>query len=101
MRKIVLTIILVFGLGIVSSSCEKPKKENTDEKQEMIKHDVQKEEVDLHDHSNELAMTHYQCPMKCEGDKTYNKKGSCPVCEMDLKEVEPSEIIKSDKKEDE
>jgi len=22
----------------------------------------------------------YQCPMKCEGDKTYNAPGNCPVC---------------------
>ena len=29
----------------------------------------------------------YACPMKCEGDKTYDKPGSCPVCKMDLKEV--------------
>ena len=27
----------------------------------------------------------YQCPMKCEGDKTYSKIGSCPICKMDLK----------------
>ncbi|OUR92311.1 SCO family protein [Flavobacteriales bacterium 34_180_T64] len=26
----------------------------------------------------------YQCPMKCEGDKTYEKEGSCPVCNMDI-----------------
>jgi protein SCO1/2 len=30
----------------------------------------------------------YQCPMKCEGDKTYDQPGSCPVCHMDLKMVE-------------
>ena len=30
----------------------------------------------------------YQCPMKCEGDKTYSEEGSCPVCGMDLVEVE-------------
>ena len=30
----------------------------------------------------------YQCPMQCEGDKTYDKEGKCPVCEMDLKKVE-------------
>jgi len=30
----------------------------------------------------------YQCPMKCEGDKTYNEKGSCPVCKMDLMPIE-------------
>jgi P-type Cu+ transporter len=28
----------------------------------------------------------YYCPMHCEGDKTYNKPGSCPVCGMDLVE---------------
>ncbi|MBC7885392.1 MAG: hypothetical protein H7X99_07945 [Saprospiraceae bacterium] len=28
----------------------------------------------------------YQCPMKCEGEKTYDKPGTCPVCKMDLKE---------------
>ncbi|MBC7650975.1 MAG: hypothetical protein H7101_04435 [Deinococcales bacterium] len=27
----------------------------------------------------------YQCPMKCEGDKTYNKAGECPKCGMNLK----------------
>lgn len=26
----------------------------------------------------------YYCPMHCEGDKTYTKPGSCPVCGMDL-----------------
>ena len=30
----------------------------------------------------------YQCPMKCEGDKTYNKPGQCPKCNMDLVKVE-------------
>lgn len=30
----------------------------------------------------------YQCPMKCEGDKTYDAPGSCPVCKMDLAAVE-------------
>ncbi|MFZ1559716.1 MAG: heavy metal-binding domain-containing protein [Saprospiraceae bacterium] len=28
----------------------------------------------------------YQCPMKCEGEKTYDKPGKCPKCSMDLKE---------------
>ncbi|MBW8050466.1 MAG: hypothetical protein FVQ77_09035 [Cytophagales bacterium] len=30
----------------------------------------------------------YQCPMKCEGDKTYEEKGTCPVCKMELAKVE-------------
>lgn len=33
----------------------------------------------------ETAM--YQCPMKCEGDKMYAEKGTCPICKMDLKLV--------------
>ena len=26
----------------------------------------------------------YQCPMKCEAEKTYQNEGTCPVCKMDL-----------------
>jgi P-type Cu+ transporter len=28
----------------------------------------------------------YYCPMHCEGEKTYDKHGDCPVCGMDLVE---------------
>ncbi len=28
----------------------------------------------------------YACPMHCEGDKTYDEPGDCPVCGMHLKE---------------
>jgi len=28
--------------------------------------------------------TKYQCPMHCEGNKTYNQSGECPVCNMKL-----------------
>ncbi|MCF6365377.1 MAG: hypothetical protein L3J35_04165 [Bacteroidales bacterium] len=28
----------------------------------------------------------WACPMKCEGKKTYDKAGQCPVCGMNLKE---------------
>lgn len=28
----------------------------------------------------------FYCPMRCEGDKTYDKAGDCPVCGMDLVE---------------
>ncbi len=30
----------------------------------------------------------YYCPMRCEGDKTYDHPGDCPVCGMDLLKVE-------------
>ena len=33
----------------------------------------------------------YYCPMHCEGDKTYNAPGDCPVCGMDLvQEAKPA-----------
>lgn len=32
----------------------------------------------------------YQCPMKCEGEKTYSKAGKCPVCNMNLKAKTPA-----------
>lgn len=37
----------------------------------------------------ETAM--YQCPMKCEGDKMYAEKGTCPICKMDLELVAKEE----------
>ncbi|MDQ1167361.1 heavy metal translocating P-type ATPase [Flavobacterium sp. SORGH_AS_0622] len=41
-----------------------------------------------HDHTKKVhqpsANGIYYCPMHCEGDKTYNKPGDCPVCGMDL-----------------
>ena len=41
---------------------------------------TKKAKTTMHAHSAQ-----YQCPMKCEGDKTYAKAGKCPVCNMNLK----------------
>lgn len=38
--------------------------------------------------NNQDLVEIYQCPMQCEGDKTYDEPGSCPVCKMDLKVVD-------------
>ena len=35
----------------------------------------------------------YYCPMHCEGDKTYDKAGQCPVCGMNLEKL-PSLSVK-------
>lgn len=59
--KLILTVIAV-GLAFVS--CNNTVKQN----------------------NGELAV--YQCPMQCEGDKTYTEEGSCTVCKMDLKLVD-------------
>ncbi len=37
-------------------------------------------------HANHAVQ--YQCPMHCEGDKTYDKAGKCTVCGMALKKVD-------------
>jgi len=35
----------------------------------------------------------FYCPMHCEGDKTYDKAGDCPVCGMDL--VQQASVVSS------
>lgn len=35
------------------------------------------------DNENQSA-NKYKCPMNCEGDKTYDAPGRCPVCKMNL-----------------
>lgn len=37
------------------------------------------------------AKDSYTCPMKCEGDKIYEKAGDCPKCGMHLKESKKEE----------
>ena len=41
----------------------------------------------------------YQCPMKCEGEKEYAEKGSCPICKMDLKSIE-NRVLKEEASDD-
>lgn len=36
------------------------------------------------------------CPMHCEGDKTYDKPGDCPVCGMDLVEEQNLSVASSE-----
>ncbi|MBE0663857.1 MAG: copper-translocating P-type ATPase [Bacteroidales bacterium] len=48
----------------------------------------------VHDHEHQEAKAggksggKYYCPMHCEGDKTYDQPGDCPVCGMHLKKEE-------------
>jgi len=37
-----------------------------------------------HDHVHHTSSGEYYCPMRCEGDKTYDQPGDCPVCGMHL-----------------
>jgi Cu2+-exporting ATPase len=39
----------------------------------------------------------FYCPMHCEGEKTYDKPGDCPVCGMDLVEQPTADVEEEDK----
>jgi Cu2+-exporting ATPase len=39
----------------------------------------------------------FYCPMHCEGAKTYDKPGDCPVCGMDLVEQPTADVEEEDK----
>lgn len=72
MRRLFLLLVVVFAVNITFNAC---KSEKTEEKKEQISSES-KEEV---------KTIKYQCPMKCEKEKTYDKEGKCPVCEMKLR----------------
>lgn len=46
-------------------------------------------EKDEHDDHEHHAM--FQCPMKCEDEKKYEKAGVCPKCNMNLEEMKNHE----------
>ncbi len=50
---------------------------------EAVKKHQQKKEAKR---ANQSATGTFYCPMHCEGEKTYDKPGDCPVCGMDLVE---------------
>lgn len=78
---------MIFGICLVS--CAESKKGEHSKDSEVSKDRVEhNENAAAQDHGYETAMASYQCPMKCEGEKSYQEEGSCPVCKMDLKKVE-------------
>lgn len=81
------------SLGMFVVSCGESKKEAPKdiEKTEVGEQNTDAMEADSHDHSEDMAAAVYQCPMKCEGEKTYAEEGTCPECKMKLKELAPSE----------
>ena len=67
------------------------KRENEEHGQTKSHHEPQSPKHEHHGHSHgsdeHHSSTKYQCPMKCEGDKTYDATGICPVCNMKLAPV--------------
>lgn len=83
MKKLILSIAVVLMIGFTVTSCKSEVKKETEEVKTEVKKEVGNKPADL----KSMAVKTYQCPMKCEGDKTYDKSGQCPTCKMDLKEV--------------
>lgn len=79
MKKSILAIALIFSMSLILTSCKDSTKQSETEVEETD-HVVEKAEIAMNDA--------YICPMGCEGDKTYDKEGACPVCKMNLKKVE-------------
>lgn len=77
MKRVVLGMLMVVAFGLVLSNC-KDKKEAEKKVEEKVM-EAEKEHDELASHDI------YQCPMKCEKEKTYETKGNCPVCKMALK----------------
>ena len=94
MKKLILSIAVVAMVAFTVTSCKSDAKKDTEEVTTEVTKEVEKEvkevkeEVEKTMHEGEMAMAKYQCPMKCEGDKMYDKEGKCPKCGMDLKKME-------------
>ena len=86
MRKTIVNALFLLSLSVGIISCETAKKEAPLDQQDA-KNRIEQKNNDEYEH-NDIAHAVYQCPMKCEADKTYEEPGSCPVCKMDLKAVE-------------
>lgn len=91
MKKQILVLsaaMLFLGGSLMVTSCgNSGNKEKTskEDQTEMVKEGASEStSVD----TDMVAEAKYQCPMKCEGDKTYDKPGKCPKCGMDLKKVD-------------
>mgnify|MGYP006155774947 CR=1 FL=1 len=72
MKKITLLLALAFAVNVTLTACKLEKKEVKKEQTTTDKKEVATKDV-------------YQCPMKCEQDKTYDKEDKCSVCKMKLR----------------
>jgi len=71
---IIASAIMLFAGTAIFTSCNNDESASKKEKTEV--------------NTSEVKTDKYACPMKCEGDKTYDEPGKCPKCGMDLKKVD-------------
>lgn len=79
MKKNVFTLLLL-AVFFATISCNEAKKEEQKIEEPAVT-ETQNAEPE------KMAMAEYQCPMKCEQEKSYAESGNCPVCKMELKEL--------------
>jgi hypothetical protein len=78
--KIFIQSCLILACFIALNTCNsEPNKDEKTNDQEL---------TDSAANSSKQLKTGYQCPMKCEGEKTYAEAGKCPECDMDLAKLE-------------
>lgn len=86
---------MAFALGLTffigTTACGGDAEEATTETEVSTEVEATSEEhshegEEAHSHEHEATAAAFYCPMECEGDKTYEVAGSCPVCGMDLVE---------------
>ncbi len=85
MKKQFISFFLALVVLVVIASCG-----NKTSTQQTEPATTEQTAVDTTGASQPVAAV-YQCPMKCEGEKTYDKPGKCPKCGMDLKEKDEHE----------
>jgi len=81
MRKILTGASFILVLSLTFNACAGSETNNEKAQTDQVTADTTAK------NSKQLTAT-YQCPMKCEGEKTYAAAGACPECEMDLAKVE-------------
>ena len=84
MKKTILTtgIAMLFVIGSATFiGCGNSENHDADHHEHAEGDDHHEHAEDSHEHAK------YQCPMKCEGDKTFDEAGDCSVCGMELKEI--------------
>lgn len=65
------------AVGNYSISVDKPSSPTYKEARSSLKHSIVPQQ----------GNGKYYCPMHCEGDKTYDQPGNCPVCGMNLEKL--------------
>jgi len=88
MKKQFLNIVGAIAIGsFLLVSCSDAADHTEDAGHDSVEHAMDHDDEASDEHEHAVA---YNCPMDCEDGKTYEEPGTCPVCNMDLVEMEHS-----------